>query len=192
MNIKDVLDELLSKKIFEKKPAWVEEGAVAKMEEAVKAYYADFFGKETAEKNWALPVDYAEYLHSFTGLIKDKENLNKDIYDSSGTSDATTQPWWKYEMSELKKRCKTGEFFRNDTMWLSIGWWGDKHEIFLCCDKMHENFGKVFDCHDGTPWNGDDDSYIDEYDSFTEFLIENLEDEEEDEWDGEISGSRLI
>ena len=184
MNIKEVLEELLSKNIFEKKPAWFEEGALAQMEETVKAYYADFFGKETTEKNWGLPDDYAEYLNSCTGLIQDEEDLSEDVYGTSGTSDATTQPWWKDEMSDLKKRCETGELFRNDTMWLNIGWWGDKHLYFLCCDKTHENFGKVFDCHDGTPWSGDDDSYIDEYDSFTDLLLEKLDDE--DEWDGVI------
>ena len=36
--------------------------------------------------------------------------------------------------------------------WLSIGWWSDKHEYLLCCDRNHSHYGVVLDGHDSHPW----------------------------------------
>ncbi|HEY1017176.1 MAG TPA: hypothetical protein VGE07_30965 [Herpetosiphonaceae bacterium] len=42
-------------------------------------------------------------------------------------------------------------------LWLTVGWWGDKHDYLLCCDAGHPRFGSLIDGHDSHPWlNGVD------------------------------------
>jgi hypothetical protein len=36
--------------------------------------------------------------------------------------------------------------------WLTIAHWGDKHDLFLCCERDHLYFGSVVHGHDDHPW----------------------------------------
>jgi hypothetical protein len=59
----------------------------------------------------------------------------------------------------------------DDGLWLSIGWFADKHAIVLCCDRSHSYYGKVIDYHDSHPWlNGLDSGSFILADSFVEWL----------------------
>ena len=140
----------------------------------IKAYFAAFLGKEMAETHWQLPPDYTEFLRLGLRLTQGEEELYEDIYSIDQVLNSTTEPWYAWMMDELKQRKATQKLTRFDSIWLNIGWWGDKHEYFICCDHAHESYGNVFDCHDCTPW-GTDGAYItDSFDSFTDFLKEKL------------------
>lgn len=36
--------------------------------------------------------------------------------------------------------------------WLGVGWYSDKHEYVLCCDRTHSRFGAMVDGYASHPW----------------------------------------
>ncbi|REE96108.1 hypothetical protein [Thermomonospora umbrina] len=56
-------------------------------------------------------------------------------------------------------------------LWLTIGSYGDKHVITLCCDADDARFGVVVDGHDDHPWN-DGGGNVPWADSFTGLLTD--------------------
>ena len=147
--------------------------------EEVKAYFAGLLGETIVRANWQLPNDYAQFLGLGQRLMQGEHGIDEDIFAINHVSDATTNPWYSWNMDELKQRAENKKLQRFDTIWLNMGRWGNKHEYFICCDKLHKNYGEVFDCHDCTPWSGDEAYITDSFDSFTDFLTEKLGKEEE-------------
>ncbi len=159
-------------------PEPVSSKALDDFERAIKDYFLRFFSPDFVQTHWELPTDYQEFLRlGIRMTLLGEGEPEEDIYTIDQTLKATTQPWYEFEMAELEKRGKAGKLSKFDTLWLNIGWWGDKHEYFICCDRSHECFGQVVDCHDDTPWGS---SYFsDSFDSFVDFLEALLKDEEE-------------
>lgn len=180
-NIPQLIDKLLPESEFiSSGVAKINDEALQSFVQDVKTYFATYLGQQKVAFAWELPKDYTAFLCSGIRLIIEEETLEEDIYDIYQVLETTTKPWYSFEMDELKERVTSGKLLKFDTIWLNIGWWGDKHEYFICCDKNHPNFGEVFDCHDCTPW-GNSEAYItDSFSSFADFLQERMSDNEED------------
>ncbi|OJJ15325.1 hypothetical protein BKI52_38570 [marine bacterium AO1-C] len=150
-------------------------------EQAIKKYFTGFFAPDFVNTHWRLPDDYQAFLSLGIRITYTSDGaLEEDIYAYDQVQDATTQPWYDFDMDELKKRAEADKLLKFDTIWLNIGWWGDKHEYFICCDQSHPYFGKVIDGHDSTPWGS---AYFSEdYESFTDFLEKLLKEEEEEDY----------
>ncbi|HAS45986.1 MAG TPA: hypothetical protein DCS93_36220 [Microscillaceae bacterium] len=178
--VKLIEDYLPASEYSSSEPEIVSQNDLIAFEQAIKQYFMGFFTPGFVNTRWQLPADYQAFLSLGIRITYTSDGaLEEDIYAYDQVQEATTQPWYDFDMDELKKRVEANQVLQFDTLWLNIGWWGDKHEYFICCDQSHPYFGKVVDGHDSTPWGS---AYFSEdYNSFTGFL-EALLQEEEDEY----------
>jgi hypothetical protein len=129
-------------------------------EKALQEHYAQQLKQPVA---FAFP----EALKEFLGIVGPELNCVGSYgeraygfywYDAamiaSDTIDLNDLWWDEYEYQEAKG------------LWACIAHWSDKHDIWICCQPQHPQFGKIVDCHDGHPWVDQDP----ETDSLAEFL----------------------
>jgi len=177
--IKLIEDYLPDSEYTSSEPEPISESDFRAFEQAIKEYFVGFFTPDFVNARWQLPTDYQAFLNLGISVTYTSEGaLEEDIYSLDQVQEATTQPWYDFDMDELKKRIEANQLTAFDTLWLNIGWWGDKHEYFICCDQLHPYFGKVVDSHDSTPWGST--YFSEDYDSFTSFLEALFKEEEDD------------
>ncbi len=144
-------------------------------EQELRAYFSDIFGAEFVEERFSLPIDFKAYLHLGCGLYQ--KNW-RSVYHYKLIQKATLKPHYDFEIEDLRDRVKEECLEKNDTIWLCIGYWSDKHDYFICCDQQHPHFGKLFDYNDAFPYGG----YV--YESYCSSLLTFLRSlGEEDFWE---------
>jgi hypothetical protein len=138
---------------------------ISAFEQNLKSYFSGIFGADFVKERFSLPIDFKAYLNLGCGFYQDSW---RSVYPYHLIEKATIEPHYDFEIEDLIERVKEGNLYENDTLWLCIGYWSDKHDYFICCDKGHPYFGKVFDYNDAFPYgNYDYESYCS---SFLTFL----------------------
>lgn len=129
----------------------ISKAAIKGFEANIKAYFTDIFGVDFIEEHFVLPIDFEAYLNLGQGFY---EKGWRSVYPYDLIQQATVEPHYDFEIEDLKERVKKNCLLENDTIWLCIGYWSDKHDYLICCDQKHPYFGKVFDYNDAFPYGG--------------------------------------
>jgi len=179
--MKELIEEITDSSTLTSEPFEVSEKDFIKFEQEVRDYFQSFLGNyQIIKQSWQIPEEYKGFLFSgislFQGFYEDDiENethfeMTEEVYDLKEVMRSNINPWYVLQLSEFRKRIHTDRLHEYDSIWLNIGWWSDKNEFFLCCDKSNKHFGKVIDCYNCTPWNyfeGD----VELHNSFANFLL---------------------
>lgn len=119
---------------------------------AVREMFATHYGSTAVEKRFQVPEEYAVFMQTVGGGWKWPYGLEWTVFDAATVLGATANDFSVFVLGadEQEPVLDTG-------FWLAIGWYSDKHEYLLCCDRSHSYYGAVLDGHDSHPWlNGVD------------------------------------
>jgi hypothetical protein len=141
------------------------EGTQPATEEEIQAAEAAI-AREYAEHIPACPpFAFPEMLRAFLGLVGSSRHSpcsgGSGVYGFNwhtprhiaGETKFLNDLWWD-------------EYEPEKGLWACVAHWSDKHDIWMCCQPGHPQFGALVDCHDGHPW-------VDQYpegDSLADFL----------------------
>lgn len=123
---------------------------IDKLLEELKEFFLNYFDKEFIEERISLPDEYTRFLLEFKGYFY-KEDWGGFYGVDNILSDTKSsyEYYWDDEEFEENKKGKTSK--EGYTMWITMGDWGDNHEIIMCIDKTNSYYGKVLDVNDTHP-----------------------------------------
>jgi hypothetical protein len=116
--------------------------------ECIRGLFASYYGNEAVDSRLAIPADYGRFMTEFGDGWHQPAGLGRDIFAAATVGTDTAYYFNAYVID----RDEESEPLADNGLWLSIGWFADKHEIVLCCDRSHSYYGKVIDFHDSHPW----------------------------------------
>lgn len=119
--------------------------------ENIRSSFASYYGAEAVDSRLAIPTDYARFMTEFGGGWHQPQSLGRDIFAAETVAAETTYYFNAYVID----RDENDDPLEDDGLWLSIGWFSDKHAIVLGGDRSHSYYGKVIDYHDSHPWLND-------------------------------------
>ncbi|BBM82310.1 SMI1/KNR4 family protein [Candidatus Uabimicrobium amorphum] len=137
---------------------------VMQMEYRLKNHFEEFAKNRNRVR---LPHNYARFLQVLDGYYYEgepREDPNNQYY-----------PYcfhW-YDLDEVVENTKylnelsRGDYREDLGLWILIAHYSDKHDMYLCCDTEHPDYGAVMDCHDSHPWY---DVEVIESSSFFDYL----------------------
>ena len=79
------------------------------------------------------------------------EGANWAFLADKRASLSLTDEFYELYSSDFFERKQEKAPILNDTLWLKIGYWSDKHDWIVCLDKQHPWFGKAIDAYDDHP-----------------------------------------
>lgn len=164
--IKERIEKLVIQKDYKQESISLNSDALEIFELEIQKYFISLFGKVFVKEHFELPNDLKIFLD--LGITFYQENW-RYIYNIDGILDFTKQDSYG-TIEELQERIQEGTMLPNDTLWIGLGWWSDKHEYYICCDKQHPYYGKVFDYNDASPYGYHYEHYCDTFIEFLEAL----------------------
>ncbi len=114
---------------------------------SVRALFAGHFGQAAIDLRFHVPDDYATFMQVIGGGWKWPHSLEWSLFDAESVAGVTAQDFRLFVTG-----AEEDEPVLDSGFWLGIGWWSDKHEYLLCCDRAHGHYGVVLDGHDSHPW----------------------------------------
>ncbi len=109
-----------------------------------------YFSKEYLENNFSIPTSYLDFSKDIsTFLYFGKYHT---IYSLKEVVEGTRNTLFDFECNFYNRSKSNQQFKDNDVIWLAIGWWSDKHDLLICCDKSSVFYGKIYDVWDDHPW----------------------------------------
>jgi hypothetical protein len=139
----------------------------------VTALFASRYGADVVTERFDIPMDYTSFMVRVGGgHAWGDEYVPQCLWDATTVAEETEADWRRYvtERGDVFWLEKEQDAPTDYGCWLDIGWYSDKHATLLCCDRLSEGYGRVFDFHDAHPWlNGDEYGHV-EGRSFSEWL----------------------
>jgi hypothetical protein len=115
--------------------------------EKLRALFAGYYGSTAVASKFVIPHEYDEFMREFGCGWHQPQGLGRDIFAATTMTDSTAEFFHAYVINPDGE-----ERPEDDGLWLTIGWFSDKHAIVLCCDRAHSCYGRVIDFHDSHPW----------------------------------------
>jgi len=120
--------------------------------------FAGRIGHQAVAERFHIPADYARFMARIGGGWTWGTPLDQSLWDAQKVAQRTAADFRSFVTD---RKGLEDDKPQDDGLWLSIGWYSDKHATLLCCDRTHSHYGAVVDHHDGHPWlNGVDDFYL--------------------------------
>jgi hypothetical protein len=113
----------------------------------VQAVFAAHYGPVAVTTRFELPDDYATFMCKYGGNWRWQDGLVQDLFSAADVAIVTARDFEAF----VTARQEVDEP-QDDGLWLSIAHYSDKHDILLCCDRLHRYRGRVVDYHDSHPW----------------------------------------
>lgn len=125
------------------------QSSVSQMEYRLQDHFRTYVANR---QRVSLPDNYARFLQVLDGYYYEgqlREDPNHQYY-----------PYcfhW-YDIDEVVENTKylnelsSGDYREDLGLWILIAHYSDRHDIYLCCDTEHPDYGAVMDCHDSHPW----------------------------------------
>ncbi len=140
-------------------------------ENTIKEYFIEIFGADIVNNFFNIPLEYYEFLKMGKSLSQKDEDYDwRKIYDYDISMYTTLYHSYEYAISDLKERISKNNLNQNDTFWVNVGYWSDRHEYYICCDISNPLYRKIFDFNDCSPYGGKFESYSDSFLTFLETL----------------------
>lgn len=114
---------------------------------AVRELFVAHHGSVDVAERFRVPEEYAAFMQAVGGGWKSPHGLEWILFEAESVVRATANDFRLF-VTEVED----GEPVLDTGFWLSIGWYSDKHEYLLCCDRTHSYYGVVVDGHDSHPW----------------------------------------
>lgn len=113
---------------------------------SIQVLFATHYGQNAIDARFQVPEDYSIFMRIIGGGWKWPYGLEWELFDADSVA-AVTAHDFRLFVTEAEDDPVLDSGF-----WLGIGWWSDKHEYLLCCDRAHDYYGVVLDGHDSHPW----------------------------------------
>lgn len=113
---------------------------------ALRAVFATSLSADAAAR-FAIPAAFEAYLHAAGG----------DQYDGAVTLWSLAGMVRSTEVWARLRGCDDPDERPADGPWVHFASYGDKHWLFLCCDRAHLEFGNVAEGYDVVPWMDEDE-----------------------------------
>lgn len=128
------------------------QAAWAACQASIRDLFASHHGRAAVEDRLRIPEDYATFMQTIGGGWHSPHGLEWSLFDAATVAGVTTHDFELFVLGASEE-----EPVLDPGFWLGIGWYSDKHEYLLCCDRAHRYYGSVVDGHDSHPWlNGVD------------------------------------
>ncbi len=114
---------------------------------SVRELFASHHGRSAVEDRFRVPEDYATFMQTIGGGWECSHGLGWSVFDAATVASTTAD-----DFKSLVLGANEDEPVLDSGFWLGIGWYSDKHEYLLCCDRAHPYYGSVVDGHDSHPW----------------------------------------
>jgi hypothetical protein len=105
--------------------------------------FASSFGQREVAERFMIPDDYRCFLTLSQGCRRRGDAYGLYLHDVDIILSNTR---FYFELYAADRPSTSG-------MWIEIGHYSDRHDLFLCCDRHLPQFGMVVDGHDDAPWN---------------------------------------
>ena len=122
---------------------------VPDLEADLRAALEEFFDPSFVAERFGLPDVYRRFVGA---LERPLTAGNRHVIYYAGHLARATRIYLDDFRWALDDRRRAGQTLPNDTLWIPVGYWSDKHDWVLCCDTTHERFGCVLDVWDDHPW----------------------------------------
>ena len=144
--------------------------------ERLKQFYLFYFEEAYIEEHLAVPADCLVLLEALEGGWMRGQHWAY-LGDRDGAL-AMTDDFYQIFGRDFFERKQAKAPITNDTLWLKIGYWSDKHDWIICVDKRHPQYGKVIDAYDDHPFLHED--FLDDgiYANVRNFLLGKEEGED--------------
>ena len=135
----------------------------------LKKYYEKFFDKDFIEERFQLPDDLLSFFSVYPGDFVKREGR---FYCISGLNLAIKNTEYFLDLidDEFFERKAENDPIDADTMWIHIAHLDDRHEIWICVDKLNPRYGIVYDFQDSHPWFPEN-SWSFYWDSFSHYIL---------------------
>ena len=133
--LRRALDELI------KTPTALAPAELATHMAALQAAFVAALGPEAAAR-FELPDELRLYLEAAGGAQYDRSIT---LWSLAGMI-RSTESWMRIKGGEDPEERPA------DGPWIHVASYGDKHWLFLCCDRAHAEFGHVAEGYDLVPW----------------------------------------
>lgn len=140
----------------------------------LKHIFSKYFAASYVESSFKLPNDYIEFIKSITSYLS--TGNYHTLYSIDEVVKGTKGFLIDGEHYFLKRK-KSNSPITTDVMWITIGWWSDKHDLILCCDCSSAYWGKIYDVWDDHPWSGENFTTAAVYDNIEDYVSQLLENE---------------
>ena len=134
----------------------------------LRELYLRYFPAYWVEERLAVPQDYLQFLELLRG------NLRQSDWAFVGGRNSVlvmTQDFLNTFSKDLYSRREEGKPISTDTLWLSVGYWADKHDWIICVDRQHPRYGQLIDANDDHPFLNEDFLTDGEFATFSDFLV---------------------
>ena len=166
-----LIHKLVSNHNYEIKTLYDFEKDFLLYENTIKEYFIEIFGDDKVNNFFKIPFEYYEFLKMGKSFSQKDEDYDwRKIYDYDISMYTTLNHSFEHSISDLKERIVKNKMNQNDTFWVNVGYWSDKHEYYICCDISHPLYRKIFDFNDCTPYGGKFECYTDSFLTFLETL----------------------
>jgi hypothetical protein len=117
--------------------------------ESLRQTFAAYYGTDSVAARFDIPDDYATFMRQIGGGWEWSAGLGSILSSAKQVASASTSTF-RSMVSERSEE-DDGEV-EDDGLWLTIGYFSDRHDTLLCCDRSHRYYGYVIDGHDDHPW----------------------------------------
>lgn len=140
------LSKLVGELLGEQQPSPLSAAEVRSLTDAFRAAFLAHQGPEAAAR-FAMPADFVAYLRANGGaridgrviILSAEEMLSSTVHWMGVFASTSPEP-----MDEDEEPA--------DGPWIKVAFFGDKHWLFLCCDRAHPEHGHVAEGYDLVPW----------------------------------------
>ncbi|HKD75241.1 MAG TPA: hypothetical protein VKB76_07085 [Ktedonobacterales bacterium] len=109
---------------------------------ALAAGFTAYFAPADVAERFVIPTDYLCFLQANNGWREPGDGYGLYMH---GTSLVISNTQYLCDVMAEMRPATAG-------MWIEIGHYLDKHDLFLCCDRQLPYIGMVVDGHDDHPW----------------------------------------
>jgi hypothetical protein len=117
--------------------------------ERLSQTFAAYYGADAVTARFDIPDEYATFMQQIGGGWEWTAGLGSILLSAKNVASASTSTF-RSLVSERSAE-EDGEP-EDDGLWLTIGYFSDRHDTLLCCDRSHRYYGYVIDGHDDHPW----------------------------------------
>jgi hypothetical protein len=132
------LIENLKRQGFIHKPKPIFDGGVERLSQDLLQLFSKYFSSQYVKLNFEIPLDFLTFLECAKGSF---------VLDNY------------YYLLHIEGVLSVTEFFLKEwnpnddnSLWINIGGYSEKHEYLMCCDKSKPEFGKISETWDDHPW----------------------------------------
>jgi hypothetical protein len=118
-------------------------------EESLLQTFAAYYGDDAVAARLDIPADYAAFMQQIGGGWEWTAGLGSILLSTKQVAAATTST---FRSMVAERSVEDDGEPGDDGLWLTIGYFADRHDTLLCCDRSHRYYGYVVDGHDDHPW----------------------------------------